>query len=720
MTRHVYDPGPDGFCAVCQEADGYCKGTRAARRGTGPADTAPAPIAVPAAVPNGSHPGRQVIVTLASQIRPRPVRWLWPDRIPAGALTLLAGREGIGKSLVGVHLAAELTRGTLPGSRHGRPCRVMFATSEDAWEFTMVPRLLAAGAGLDLIGRVQVEDDGIVTGLTTPVDVPALAAYIGSHDVALLVLDPLTSVMDGRIDAHRDREVRKALEPLAQLAEDTGAAVLGNVHLGKGLGTDPVNLILGSRAFSAVARVALVAARDPDDESSNVLSVEKSNLGRIDVPGLTYRVDGVEIATDEGPASAGLLVWTGETDRRVRDIMADNDGEQTERDEAAEWLTGYLTDNGGEASFADLVKAGRANGHAERTLRRAAKRAGIEITSTGFPRRTIWSLPGAVRPQSGQSGQDTSPGRNGLTVAALDSDGSGQADTSDTPLWDADSFGPHSGRSGQDTRPGPNDPNVAPMDAIGGEPASLDLTPPLSLREDTHEEQERLYPARLAVHRHPGNPEFLPTRAEWADPEAARHAIQTRCFPSERAPSGAEHYLSPAELDELGTLKRELCQSARPPVTAEIKRLRALLPSQEPRKTREHVNWYLALGEDDQAVADQLALLEDARRDLGRMLRHSGPGPRSNPLLRDSFVRADATELVPDRDKLRRYTELLATVDSAHKAAGQAAEDAAVAAEQARRLTDEGWAQELAGREDLEEYFSQGPQVTVTRDSGRP
>lgn len=68
-------------------------------------------------------------VTLASSIKPRPVRWLWPDRIPLGALTLLAGREGIGKSLVGIRLAAELTRGTLEGSRYGKPSRVLFATS---------------------------------------------------------------------------------------------------------------------------------------------------------------------------------------------------------------------------------------------------------------------------------------------------------------------------------------------------------------------------------------------------------------------------------------------------------------------------------------------------------------------------------------------------------------------------------------------------------------
>jgi len=56
-----------------------------------------------------------VFITRASDIKPRPVRWLWPDRIPAGALILLAGREGIGKkSLVGVHLAAQITRGALP------------------------------------------------------------------------------------------------------------------------------------------------------------------------------------------------------------------------------------------------------------------------------------------------------------------------------------------------------------------------------------------------------------------------------------------------------------------------------------------------------------------------------------------------------------------------------------------------------------------------------
>lgn len=154
--------------------------------------------------------------------------------------------------------------------------------------------------------------------------------------------------------------------------------------------------------------------------------MEKSNLGRIDVPGLTYRIDGAEIATDEGMAGAGLLKWTGETERRVRDILADADGERSERDDAADWLAGYLADQGGEAAFADLVKAARVNGHAERTLRRAAKRAGVGITSRGFPRRTVWALDWVVRPQSGQYGQDTKADRTGRTMAALDDDQDGE------------------------------------------------------------------------------------------------------------------------------------------------------------------------------------------------------------------------------------------------------------------------------------------------------
>ena len=44
------------------------------------------------------RPPRELLLTPASAIAPRPVRWLWADRLPLGALTVAAGREGTGKS----------------------------------------------------------------------------------------------------------------------------------------------------------------------------------------------------------------------------------------------------------------------------------------------------------------------------------------------------------------------------------------------------------------------------------------------------------------------------------------------------------------------------------------------------------------------------------------------------------------------------------------------
>jgi hypothetical protein len=46
-----------------------------------------------------SQPARRIRLTPASAIKPRPVRWAWTDRIPAGELTLTPGRGGVGNRL---------------------------------------------------------------------------------------------------------------------------------------------------------------------------------------------------------------------------------------------------------------------------------------------------------------------------------------------------------------------------------------------------------------------------------------------------------------------------------------------------------------------------------------------------------------------------------------------------------------------------------------------
>ena len=111
---------------------------------------------------NGAHtkpsPQRTITLTPASSITVRPpVRWLEEDRLPLGTLGLLGGREGVGKTIYASTLTASITRRTLRGVYHGTPRAVIVAASEDSWEHTMVPRLMAAGANLDLVYRVDVE-----------------------------------------------------------------------------------------------------------------------------------------------------------------------------------------------------------------------------------------------------------------------------------------------------------------------------------------------------------------------------------------------------------------------------------------------------------------------------------------------------------------------------------------------------------------------------------
>jgi hypothetical protein len=141
-----------------------------------------------------------------------------------------------------------------------------------------------------------VTSDGVTGSLTLPRDVAQLKALIAELDAALVLLDPLMSRLDAALDSHKDSEVRLALEPVVDIATRSGAAVLGIIHVNKSAGADPLTLIMGSRAFVAVARSVLFAMTDPDDNERRLLGQPKDNLGRCDLPTLTFGIQSVHVA----------------------------------------------------------------------------------------------------------------------------------------------------------------------------------------------------------------------------------------------------------------------------------------------------------------------------------------------------------------------------------------------------------------------------------------
>lgn len=396
-------------------------------------------VAQEVASPNGAR--RRLRLRSASEIRPRPVRWVWQDRVPAGAVTLAPGREGIGKSLLLVWLIARITRGELPGIHYGTARPVIYAATEDSWERTIAPRLIAAGADLALVYRADVVTEaGRLDALSLPQDCSTLAGEIDRHGVAMLAMDPLMSAIAAGIDTHRDRELRRALEPLSALADRTGCAVVGLAHFNKSAGTDPLNLVTGSRAFTSVIRAAIGAARDPDaEDGSCVLTQIKNNLGRLDLPSLRYVVDSATVDTDEGPANVGRLRFVGDSDRSVYDILRDGSGDdedqRTERREAVEWLRGWLTDQGGEAAPNDAKKAGVAAGFSVRTIERVRAKAGVTTSKVGFGPGAawVWRLDPAISPHSRHRFQVTGPGIYGDYEAGMAPMAAGSNDHSRHP-----------------------------------------------------------------------------------------------------------------------------------------------------------------------------------------------------------------------------------------------------------------------------------------------
>lgn len=316
-------------------------------------------------------------------VRAEPVRWLWPGRIPAGKLTVLDGDPGLGKSCVTLDLAARVSTGReMPDGSAGASGGVVLASAEDDPADTVRPRLDAAGANCERVLALRVAEYGTIA------QTDVLRAAIERVGAALVVIDPLMAYVGlGRdVNSYRDQDVRAMLAPLAALAAETGAAILLVRHLRKSAADgNPLYRGGGSIGIIGAARSGLLAARDPDDPELRVLAVTKANLAR-EAPSMGYRL----VEAD----GAVAVEWLGQSERRAAELLGvpASAEERGDLHDAVEWLCGQLA--AGEAAAADLQRAARATGIAERTLWRAKRQLGVAARRDGGrDGKWCWSLP---------------------------------------------------------------------------------------------------------------------------------------------------------------------------------------------------------------------------------------------------------------------------------------------------------------------------------------
>ncbi|CAJ0873920.1 hypothetical protein R77569_02570 [Ralstonia mannitolilytica] len=340
-----------------------------------------------------------VILVNGADLKPEPVRWLWHSWLALGKLHILAGAPGQGKTTIALAFAAAVTSGGCwPDGSRCAPGNVLVWSGEDDPADTLLPRLLAAGADKS---RVYFVSGSRVNGELESFDpardmVPLQAEAERIGNVRLIIVDPVVSAVTG--DSHKNTETRRALQPLVDLAANMDAALVGITHFAKGgQGSDPTQRVVGSIAFTAVARVVLVAAKVKceEGEGRRILARSKSNIGP-DEGGFEYHIEQSEPLPG---IHASYVKWGASVEGTARELLTDSsdydDGKTSALDAAADFLLQVLADDVVPAK--EVESEAKAAGIAWRTVRRASDHLNVKKRK-GDGGKWYWSLskPGNV------------------------------------------------------------------------------------------------------------------------------------------------------------------------------------------------------------------------------------------------------------------------------------------------------------------------------------
>jgi putative DNA primase/helicase len=335
------------------------------------------------------------ILQCLADVRASHVQWLWPGRIPSGRISILAGAPGVGKSFVTCDVASRVTTGRAwpDGSSCDAGSVLLIAGEDDAGD-TIRPRLDSHRANvkkvhlLTMVRRVG-EGGKPHEVMFTLADVASLETALKSlPDCKLAIIDPIGSFLGGNVDSHRDNETRALLAPVAMLASKYNCAILIVAHTRKSTAEKADDTVMGSRAFTGIARSVLHLSLDKDDKTRRLLLPGKNNLSA-QVDGLAFTIQGSPAAIDwekdtiEMNADEGLAITnSGDGPGRPAD----------ERDNAADWLAKELSDLEPHLVF-DLKRVSHKAGIQWRTIQRASKTLSVIFERSGFGAGSSWRLP---------------------------------------------------------------------------------------------------------------------------------------------------------------------------------------------------------------------------------------------------------------------------------------------------------------------------------------
>jgi putative DNA primase/helicase len=382
-----------------------------------------------------------------NRVEAKPLVWEGDGRLPRGAVTIIAGEHGSGKSLAAIDWAARISRGEpwsakcagespakqngeAAPSTNGEPApsasqpknygETVIAHAGDTTVELLRLRIDAAGAAPERVASLALawpekgqrfNFDTINNrffGLT--------CAIRGTNNARLLVIDNLEA-WAGNVQATPSTALLNFL--LARLGELAAMAELAIVVLARLPRSGGQAAARKLDALCEMAPVVYLAAEDAEQPGRKLLLPVKNNLAS-PAPAKAFQVAGHRVAWSDEPVEATADEFLAPVARRRE--------ARHERESAARWLLAALAD--GPVASRELFRQARDCGISTRTLRRAAESLGLSPRKTSFDGPWQWQLgetnaargaESAEQAAASEDGQpraaETPPQRNGKSAA---------------------------------------------------------------------------------------------------------------------------------------------------------------------------------------------------------------------------------------------------------------------------------------------------------------
>ena len=293
---------------------------------------------------------KKITLKRVSEYEEREAEWLIHNFIPKGQITVFAGDGGAGKTYAIANLLAAVSSGNrsifedqIPfDAERKTPQNVMFFSGEDTIPETLKKRLRVAGADMDRIFTLSLEDDGFEL---LKFGESIIEELVAEYRPALVVFDPLESFLSDGVQMNSRNTMRILMQPLTRIGATYGTSFIIVMHTNKLRGVWARQRIADSADMWDISRSVFLFGRTR--EGAFYCSHEKSNYCDLQQT-VTYKIEGA----DDGAKAVFLAVSSlKDRDYVLEAAAATRSNHVSSKDDVAKYIMEVLEANNGEPMY---------------------------------------------------------------------------------------------------------------------------------------------------------------------------------------------------------------------------------------------------------------------------------------------------------------------------------------------------------------------------------